>query len=319
MASTESTTASAGAASARPVRPLVDADLAGCLALSLSAEWNQNEADWRMMLDLGRGWGIDAPSDDGSTALAASVVVIPYSPSPYAAHSPGAAGGGVGHAGCAWVSMVLVLPQFRRLGLAKQLLRHALGILQTEGMLPVLDATPAGYPVYLQQGFGPTWGFRRYRRAAISLDPAAADAPRTRRITDDDWPAIMAFDGAAFGADRKRLLQALARRMPQAARVAQQDGRITGFVLGRDGREACQIGPLVADDARIAQILVDDVLDTVATPVQVDLADRHLSLLQGLVARGFMLQRPFTRMVLGAPDAPGDPARVVLMAGPELG
>ena len=72
------------------------------------------------------------------------------------------------------------------------------------------------------------------------------------------------------------------------------------------------------DDTATAQVLIDDVLDAVAGPVQVDLADRHLELLQGLVARGFLLQRPFTRMVHGA-AAPGDPARVVLVAGPELG
>jgi hypothetical protein len=36
------------------------------------------------------------------------------------------------------------------------------------------------------------------------------------------------------------------------------------------------------------------------------------------VARGFLLQRPFTRMANGAP-APGEPAQVVLVAGPELG
>ena len=48
------------------------------------------------------------------------------------------------------------------------------------------------------------------------------------------------------------------------------------------------------------------------------MADRHLVLLEGLVARGFLLQRPFTRMALGA-AVPGDPAQVVLVAGPELG
>ena len=57
--------------------------------------------------------------------------------------------------------------------------------------MPVLDATPAGYPVYIQEGFAPAWGFRRYRREAVSLDPDAAEAPRTRRIDDRDWPAII--------------------------------------------------------------------------------------------------------------------------------
>ena len=91
------------------------------------------------------------------------------------------------------------------------------------------------------------------------------------------------------------------------------------MVFGRDGREACQIGALLADDLPTAEILLDDALDTLAAPVYVDLADRHMPLQESLSARGFVLQRPFTRMVLGATTAPGDPARVVLVAGPELG
>jgi hypothetical protein len=129
---------------------------------------------------------------------------------------------------------------------------------------------------------------------------------------------LLAFDAPAFGADRGQVLRELARRTPAAARIAEEGGRINGFILGRDGLDACQLGPLVARDAGTAQILIDDVLDAVAGPVQLDLADRHLALLEGLVARGFLLQRPFTRMSRGA-LAPGDPERVVLVAGPELG
>ena len=36
------------------IEPLGVEDLPGALALSLSANWNQNAADWRTMLALGR-------------------------------------------------------------------------------------------------------------------------------------------------------------------------------------------------------------------------------------------------------------------------
>src|SRR5690606_26519246 len=137
--------------------------------------------------------------------------------------------------------MVLVLPDSRRQGYAKQLLRHALDFLALEKLTPVLDATPAGYPVYLKEGFVAAAGLRRFRREATCLDPVApvhpgtVARPRTRRIEDGDWPAIMAFDAPAFGADREPLLRRLAQRLPDAARLAEQDGAITGFILGRDG------------------------------------------------------------------------------------
>ena len=46
------------------------------------------------------------------------------------------------------------------------LLRHALAHLAAQGRGAVLDATPAGHAVYVQEGFADTWGFARYRREA---------------------------------------------------------------------------------------------------------------------------------------------------------
>ncbi len=88
------------------------------------------------------------PAPTASDALAASTVVLPYG------------------ADFAWVSMVLVLPEFRRRGYASLLLRHALDALAAEGRAAVLDATPAGHAVYVQEGFADTWGFARWRREA---------------------------------------------------------------------------------------------------------------------------------------------------------
>lgn len=293
------------------VRPLQESDLPGCLELSRSANWNQCEADWCIMLALGRGWGIDAASTDGVRRLAASTVVVPY-----ASTVPG-------RPGCAWVSMVLVLPEFQRRGYASALLRHAIPQLAADGLVPVLDATPAGFPVYRREGFEPTWGFRRYRREAHpggSSAPAAAGGGVTiRPLQDGDWPALLALDAPAFGGDREALLRHLAGRLPGAARVAERQGRLAGYCFGRDGREACQVGPMLASDDATALALLDAALAAVPGAVYVDLADRHLALLAALEARGFALQRPFTRMVHGTDVAPGEPERLVLMAGPELG
>ena len=286
------------------IRPLTAQDLPGALALSASAHWNQCEADWRMLLVLGQGWGVDAAALDGREQLAASIVILPYGND------------------FAWVSMVLVLPEFQRRGFAQQLLRHALGMLASRGMAGLLDATPAGHAVYLQEGFRDTWGFARYRRERRDADgpvPARRSRPATRSVCNDDWPAIEAIDAPAFGASRMPLLHALAQRLPAAARVVEEGGRVRGFAFGRPGREATQIGPLVAADADTATALIADVLREVHADVYVDLLDSRRDMLPWLEAQGFALQRPFTRMVHGAASAPGDPTSIVLVAGPELG
>jgi GNAT superfamily N-acetyltransferase len=282
--------------------PLGVKHLAGCLELSQAADWNQNEADWRLMLELGHGWGITLA--DGT--LAASTLVIPY-------------GGRF-----AWVSMVLVSPAHRRRGYASRLLRTAIADLNTRDLAPILDATPAGREVYVREGFRDTWGFKRYAlgsdNARVPHDPAW---PSVRTIRDADWPQILAMDEPAFGASREALLRALASRLPRSALVAEVRGRIVGFLLGREGREARQIGPLVATEPRAAPALLAAALERVAAPIYVDIVNAEPQLRGWLEARGFALQRPYTRMVHGAPGtqmrAPGDERRIMLVAGPELG
>jgi GNAT superfamily N-acetyltransferase len=273
--------------------------LAGAMALSHAANWNQNEADWRMMLRLGKGFGLSAA--DGS--LIASIVVLPYGDQ------------------FAWMSMVLVSPLHRRRGYASRMLRRALGYLQARGLVAVLDATPAGHEVYVQEGLRDAWGFRRYSLAAARPVTGWQDVSglKLRHLMPDDWPQILALDLPAFGASREALLRALAARLPEAALVVQRGERICGYLFGRDGREARQLGPLVAQDLPAAQALLSHVLASVAAPVYMDIVDHHTSLRSWVLLQGFTVQRPFTRMVYGAESAPGNNETVMLVAGPELG
>ena len=288
------------------LRCLTEADLPAALALSAAAHWNQTEADWRALLGLGQGWGIEVAAPRGETVLAASTVVLPYG------------------ADFAWVSMVLVLPSFRRRGFARRLLQQALLTLHAQGRTAVLDATPAGHAVYAQAGFADSWGFTRLVRSA---QPALAHVSaarqqgglHTRPLLDADWPAIAALDLPAFGASRLPLLKHLAQRLPRAARVFESGGRITGYVLARDGHDAAQLGPLVAPHEAAAAQLLTDALPAVPGPVFVDLPDTRPTLLAFLQRQCFVPQRPFTRMVLGRKKAPGEAGAVMLVAGPELG
>ena len=264
--------------------PLGTEHLAGCLALSTAANWNQNESDWRLMLSLGHGWGISSGGQ-----LVASTLVIPYG-------------------GFAWISMVLVLPEHRRKGHASRLLRVALDELHASKLMPILDATPAGRDVYRQEGFNDRWTFKRFVRRepwrAINGQPGRAI----------QWRKALELDEQAFGGEREWLLRGLQSRLPQCAL-----GMAHGFVLGRDGREASQIGPLVARDESTALALLEHALGSVEAPVYVDAADHAPYLQQWLQVHGFEFQRPFTRMVHGEGRAPGDEKLVYLVAGPELG
>ena len=273
--------------------------IAGAMLLSRAANWNQCEADWRMMLRLGQGWGLSAT--DGT--LVASIIVLPYGDA------------------FAWMSMVLVSPEHRRQGYASRMLRRALAHLQSRGFAAVLDATPAGHEVYLQEGLRDTWGFQRHALAEARPASDAQDVPglKLRSLAERDWAQVLALDLPAFGASREDLLRSLCARLPEAALVAERGGRICAYLLGREGREAHQLGPLVAEDQAVAQALLSCALARVAAPLYLDIVDRQAELRDWALKQGFKVQRPFTRMVYGTERAPGDNRTVMLAAGPELG
>jgi hypothetical protein len=246
--------------------------------------------------------------------------------------------------------MVLVTGEYRRRGLATQLLRLAMADLAAARLVPVLDATPDGHAVYRGLGFEDCWGFTRLIRRERRPAPLAAlaseasgqrgdsivRAPDTRpqpgssaraapagvtvrAITDADWPALTAYDAAAFGAERGAVLAGLRGRLPAAELIASRNGRIAGFLLGRDGGLASQIGPLIADDDTVACALAARALDGLDGPVFVDLADAKTELRSFLDGCGFAVARPFTRMAYRSSARFDDAARTFAVAGPEFG
>ena len=265
---------------------LTPAAMPGCLALSEGAGWNQSAEDWGIFFRHGTVFGIE----EGGR-LVASGAVLPY-PS-----------GGFG-----WVSMVLVAAAMRGRGLGTRILHRCIEALRGAGLCPVLDATPAGERIYRPLGFRTQFGLTRWR------GPGGGDVPPGTRAIGGDVPA--AFDAATFGADRRPLLAELLRRAPANA-FALDGGE--GFVLARPGRAALQIGPLVAESEADAARLLDAALAAAEGSVLLDLADRWTGLAAHLRARGFAPERPYNRMALDRAEPFGDPARLFVVAGPELG
>jgi GNAT superfamily N-acetyltransferase len=279
---------------------LTTAELDDANQLVREAGWNQLDADWRIFLDLGAVHAVRTAAG----RVIATAAMLPY-------------GGRF-----AWISMVLVAGAHRRRGLATRLLQRCIDDLAAVGLVPVLDAAPAGRAVYGPLGFRDAWSFTRWAapqqrpRLEAIRSPAG---PSIRPIDDADWPAVCACDAAAFGADRTRVLERLRGRLPAAALVAEQRGRITGFLLGRDGGIAAQLGPLVAADDETAQALLVCGLGAVGGPLCIDVVDAKAALGAALAGIGFITARPFTRMVYRRATGFADPLRTYAVAGPELG
>jgi len=272
---------------------LGQSDLQGALALSSEANWNQTLDDWKMMLASGRAIGIAGPK----RRLVASALILPF-------------GQDFG-----WVSMVLVTQSHRKNGLATDLLARCIEMLEQDGLTPVLDATPAGEPLYRSLGFEPHFSMQRWAIDDATTIGANAN-PLSRPLGAAEMNAVKAYDADVFGGDRGTILDALLQRSGGHAHIS---GNCSGFVLGRNGRIAHQIGPLCADDSAIAVALLSQTLKQMSGPVFIDACDHQSIFVERLKALGFKKQRPFLRMAKAKPTPFGERARMFAMAGPELG
>ena len=125
------------------VKPsLTPSELDDVGALVAEARWNQLAADWRIFIELGRVYA----ALTGEGRIVATTATLPYGER------------------FAWISMVLVKGDYRRRGLATQLMRRAMDELAREDRIPILDATPDGRAVYRRLGFEDSWGFARLLR-----------------------------------------------------------------------------------------------------------------------------------------------------------
>lgn len=278
-------------------RRLGESDLDSAFSLSREAGWNQIAADWRLFLELGavvcllRG-----------ERVIATAAMLPY----------------VGS--FAWISMVLVTATERRQGLARWLLRRCVEDLSARQLVPVLDATPAGRAVYVGLGFRDHWTLQRLTSRSPRMPPRKRmSAAILRPIKAADWPRLMTYDAAVFGADRGVLLRRLASRLPGAALIAEHNGTVAGYLLGRDGRVMNQLGPLAAESDGIAVDLLDQAIRASSAPLAVDVPDRHAGVRDWLTSIGFAAERPLTRMAYGTSAAFDDTRRLFAIAGPELG
>ena len=267
-------------------------DVDAAMQLKKTANWNQTAADWERILGLEpEGCFVD----ERAGTVTGTTTALRYGTD------------------LAWIGMVLVLPRFRRAGIATGLMRHAMAWIRDRGVrVARLDATAMGRPLYLRLGFRDEEVIERWEKTAPG--EAAAHSARSGAFPE----RLLAVDRQAFGCDRSHLIRHLASD-PAVDSVL----GVSGFAFCRPGSEARQLGPCVAADAQEAESLLRDLIS--ARPddrfVWDFLPSNHAA---GHLARrlGFRRSRKLVRMALthGSQDpVRPTPSRVFAAAGFEFG
>jgi GNAT superfamily N-acetyltransferase len=188
-------------------------------------------------------------------------------------------GGAVDYGPFAYIGLISTLPTAQRQGIGRGLMEHLLAWLEGRGCpMALLDASPAGKPLYDRLGFVTD------DRSVVWQGPAPEDLPAMaahlhdenadgaiymQSLTKDDLAALCAYDTPRFGADRWAVFADLLAAYPERAWLAQDaTGAITGFAIAQPRI----IGPWLADDPATARCLLAHALTLPFTQAPIVLA-----------------------------------------------
>jgi GNAT superfamily N-acetyltransferase len=277
------------------IRLLRESDISAALRLKELARWNQTENDWRRLLRLEPGGCFCATIDD---ELVGTTTNTTYG------------------LDLAWIGMVLVDPQHRKLGIGTKLMHVAMEYLSKAGVATIkLDATQAGRPLYEKLGFKEESVIERWEGTA---GPGGVSSPRLDSAVRKE---ALVLDSDAFGAERSNLIEMLIDDCHVTPLVARDgEGGLTGYGLARSGTAAVYVGPVIAKSREASTTLLGGLLSQV--PGQRAYIDLNTAFEGGreiLAARGFAKQRDLIRMSYGKESKAGLSPSIFAIAGPEVG
>ena len=206
-------------------------DMDSLMKLKNVEGWNQLEKDWALLINYKESINLVAVLDD---LIVGTITAINYANT------------------VAWIGMMLVDRDYRGRGISKLLLIDAINKLKKCKSIK-LDATPAGRPVYLKLGFVDEYTLFRMTNPSVSKISLSDISVETEQVMPADISEVAEFDQKVFGADRTELIRALYESYPELAWLIRENGRITGFCLGRLGQNFTQIGPVYASSVQGAK------------------------------------------------------------------
>jgi len=279
------------------LRVMTPDDIPGGVRLNTLAGWNQTETDWKRFVDA-------SPSgcfvmEDGARVVGTATTVC-YEDR------------------FAWISMVLVDPEYRNRGIGTKLLERTIEYLDDAGIPTMkLDATPLGKPLYEKLGFVSEYAIERWvLNRTVKTDRVASAS----HLNSAQRAEILAHDREVFGADRSALLRSLDELGSDLSLAVDSGTDLQGYAFGRHGLFADHLGPWMARDREAAAKLLTDFLrQSSRATVVVDSLKSNSTAAELLRNAGFSVARPLTRMYRGSNAFPGRPDLLCAIVGPEFG
>ena len=223
------------------LRAMTVEDLPACHALSQQVVWPHRLEDWQLALHCGTGFVVETAGQ-----VVGSAICWPWG-SDYST-----------------LGLVIVSPDCQGRGIGKKLMITLINTL--DGSTVRLHATPEGRPLYEKLGFVATGGIcqQQSRELPDIAPPQLTVDEQLRALNGDDISTLIELDGLSSGMQRGVLYDALANptsplRMEKGLLLS-RDNQPAGFAMLRQFGRGYAIGPVIADSADDAKILISQLL-----------------------------------------------------------
>lgn len=276
------------------IQRLEQKHLAEALKLCRENGWNQTHDDWMRILRYQPDGCFAAISDE---KLVGTVTSTLYGNQ------------------LAWIGMMLVRSQYRRLGIGQSLLETCIEFLKQQSIKTIrLDATPLGYTLYKKLGFQPEYQLRRWHRKAheVSKESQPLSDGVITRVRDRFLDRHLTLDQRAFGCDRKEWLN-------QVINDSHYISAANGFGMIRGGYLADYLGPVCASDQGTAQRIVHSLIDLTQRDIFWDILSENETAESLAESFGFNAVRDLTRMYRGEPLSVAQPNILYGLVDPAVG
>jgi GNAT superfamily N-acetyltransferase len=201
-----------------------------------------------------------------------------------------------------YLGMMTVHKEFQRKGIGQAMLQHMLDWAEVQGIPYLrLDASDAGFPLYLQFGFEVLDQALMFRHPDFS--PLSDYQQKVRLLKSQDIQALADFDSPIFGANRTGLFQALLTDFPDRGfAVYDASGDMAGYLFAQTRR----LGPWAARSPQAAESLLQAALTLSYKGVPLVIAPGTNTAASDLLGRyGFRHDFTNRHMQRGRSDIPG--------------
>jgi ribosomal protein S18 acetylase RimI-like enzyme len=220
-----------------------------------------------------------------------------------------------------WIGLLIVKAEYRRKGIATQLMSKAIDFLLQQGVQTIkLEAVPKISELYRKLGFIDEYGSLRFSKAVKKPNPRMKNSLTS--IKKQNIHEIATFDKEFFGADRTKILASLFTENPQLCFASCDKAIIDGFIMCRKAKNGYKVGPFVCNPENMQT--ADDLLQVCMnrlenTTLYIGVPETNKNTVDLLAKHSFTQYSKSVRMRLGQELLTENVQGIFAIGGPEKG